>query len=174
MQAMRDAFMEGRAQAILRLGGDEGIDQSQLNVNEDTEENEAIDSTDLKVRPWPLHGVLPHHNPYVVPHKRGKGNESLSESLLQSKSGCLPYWIGSLTGNVCCSVGISCDDMIVDSFLPNFAILDKSHWGGLVGGKANWKQLLIELPKMFTTLYKQVSTDLAEYYEWHTCHRYLL
>lgn len=98
-------------------------------------------------KPWPLQGVMPYYNPYLPKTQQQQNDEE--EMPVYGK---VVPWVGSVTGTVPCATGAA--GVIV---APPPALLDRSHWGALRwwGGGIH-PRLLVELPRMFTTLYKQV------------------
>jgi hypothetical protein len=172
MQAMRDALMAGQTRARERLRRELGGDNRSETMDDDSNDNDveyeepSKGDAEAEVKPWPLHGIQPYYNPYksntetrlceTSEEKEGSVEGSQDE---YNKAVQVPLFTGSATGTV---PSITASDTKHApagqiSCCPLF-VVDKSHWGRYSSGG----RLLIELPKMFTSLYKQVKLRKLE------------
>ena len=141
IQAMRDALMAGqeriqeRQRQTPQPQRDEDVHREVDGAGEETK-----DMGSHVAKPWPLYGVPPYFNPY---HYSDTSSTCKNDSAMRYQ----PLFTGSVTGAVNTIVSPSDRDAHYQ-----LCVTDKSH-RGVTPSNA---RLLIELPKMFTTLYKQV------------------
>lgn len=154
MQMMRDALMAGqtRVQQQLQRGQDEGTgqqaQQQELGQGQGGGVQNGKEQAVVLAKPWPLLGVQPYFNPFRGgPDEHRQDQEGAVEG---ETRGSAALCTGSVTGTVSCL--ISSRAVHQQRAVP-LCVLDKSHSGVPLVLK---RRLLIELPNMFTTLYKQV------------------
>ena len=147
-QAMRSELLERMTQRQMNRRPENMIDRANSPRRNSTSQSLI----------WPLHGVHPYFNPYL-PFDYFKRDDASRQLPHQG-----PIFVGSVTATVSAEICVtsihSKNSQSVVKASGGLKIYDRSHfsdvdlfyWSGM-----KRKRLLIEMPRMFTALYKQVS-----------------